>query len=53
MAGIIQNKNCHVYFINGVEDHIHIVTSLHPGISLSNFVKDLKLELHISLRMKN
>ena len=41
--GILKNKNCHLYRINGVEDHLHIVTHLHPLISLSNLVKDIKL----------
>lgn len=40
---ILENRNCHLYRINGVEDHLHIVTHLHPGISLSNLVKDIKL----------
>lgn len=41
--GILKNKKCHLYRINGVEDHLHIVTHLHPLISLSNLVKDIKL----------
>ena len=41
--GVLQNKNCHLYRINGVEDHIHIITHLHPTISLSDLVKDVKL----------
>jgi len=41
--GILQNKNCHTYRINGVEDHVHIVTHLHPTIALSGLVKDIKL----------
>jgi REP element-mobilizing transposase RayT len=41
--GILKNKNCHLYRINGVEDHLHIITHLHPSISLSNLVKDIKL----------
>jgi len=41
--GILKNKNCHLYRINGLEDHLHIVTHLHPLISLSNLVKDIKL----------
>jgi len=43
IGGILKNKNCHVYCINGVEDHLHIVTHLHPTISLSNLVKDIKM----------
>ena len=41
--GILENKNCHVYRINGVEDHLHIVTHLHPSVSLASLVKDIKL----------
>ncbi|WP_461643403.1 transposase [Labilibaculum euxinus] len=43
IGGILVNKNCHLYRIGGVEDHIHIVTHLHPVIALSNLVKDIKL----------
>ena len=32
-----------MYQINGVEDHIHIVTHIHPSVSLSSLVKDIKL----------
>src|SRR5258706_16052801 len=41
--GIIKNKKSHLYRINGVEDHLHIITHLHPTISLSDFVKDIKV----------
>jgi REP element-mobilizing transposase RayT len=43
MAGILQNKKCHLYRICGVSDHLHIVTHLHPSISLSSLIKDIKL----------
>jgi putative transposase len=43
MWGILKNHKCHLYRINGIEDHIHIITSLHSSISLANLVKDLKL----------
>lgn len=43
MAGIIKNNNSHVYIINGVENHIHIVTHLHPSVALADPVKDIKL----------
>lgn len=41
--GILKNKRCHLYRINGVEDHLHIITHIHPMISLSSLVKDIKL----------
>jgi len=41
--GILKNKECHLYRINGVEDHIHLLTSLHPTVCLSELVKDIKI----------
>ena len=40
--GILKNKDCHLYRINGVQDHVHILTSLHPMVSLADLVKDIK-----------
>ena len=41
--GIIKNHDCHLYRIGGVEDHVHILSSLHPTVALADFVKDLKV----------
>lgn len=41
--GIVKNKNCRLYRINGMPDHIHLFIDLHPSVSLSNFVKDIKI----------
>lgn len=41
--GIIKNKKSHLYRLNGVEDHLHILTSLHPSVCLADFVKDMKV----------
>lgn len=41
--GVLQKKKCHLYRINGVEDHIHILTDLHPSVSLATLVRDIKL----------
>jgi REP-associated tyrosine transposase len=43
ICGILKNKNCYLYQIGGVTDHIHIITHIHPSISLSNLVKDIKI----------
>ncbi len=43
IAGLLSNKKCHLYRIGGVEDHIHIVTDLHPTVALASLVKDIKL----------
>jgi len=41
--GILKKKECHLYRINGVEDHVHIVTHVHPTIAPANLIKDIKL----------
>jgi REP element-mobilizing transposase RayT len=40
--GIIRKRRGHLYRINGVEDHVHILTSLHPTVCLADFVKEIK-----------
>lgn len=42
--GVIKNRSSILYRINGMEDHIHILLSLHPTIALSDFMRDLKAE---------
>ncbi|NQU26923.1 MAG: IS200/IS605 family transposase [Candidatus Marinimicrobia bacterium] len=51
--GIINNKGCHLYRINGVEDHIHILTGLKPAIALADLVKDIKVASSIWLKEEN
>jgi len=41
--GILKNNKCHLYRIYGVEDHLHLLTHIHPTVALSNLVKDLKV----------
>lgn len=43
ISGILTNHKCHLYQINGIEDHIHILTHVHPSVALSDLVKDIKL----------
>lgn len=43
ITGILKNKQCHLYRIGGVEDHVHIITHLHPSVSLAELIKDIKL----------
>ena|ERR1700741_2585612 len=43
IGGLLENKKCHLYRIGGIEDHIRILTHLHPSISLASLVKDIKL----------
>ena len=49
--GIIRNKNCHLYRINGMPDHLHIFSDLHPSMALSDYIKDIKVSS--SKMMKN
>jgi len=41
--GIIKNKKGVLYRINGMEDHIHIVSDLPSTIALADYVKDIKV----------
>jgi REP-associated tyrosine transposase len=42
IEGILKNRQSHLHRVNGVEDHLHILTSLHPTICLADLVKDIK-----------
>ncbi len=48
--GIVSKKNCKLYQINGAMDHIHLLTDLHPTLSLSDFVKDIKVASSIWMK---
>ena len=41
--GMINKKKCKLYRINGVEDHIHIFSDLHPTVALADYIKDIKV----------
>lgn len=40
--GILKNMGCFVLRINGMPDHIHILTTIPPQISVSDTVKKIK-----------
>ena len=46
MTGILRNHKCVPYIVNGVGNHVHILTHLHPSISLSDLVKSVKMSSH-------
>ena len=48
--GIIKNKNGYLYRINGMEDHIHILSDLHPTIALADYVWDINTASSIWLK---
>ena len=42
LAGVIRNMKAKLYICNGPLDHVHMVVSLHPELSLSDFVRTIK-----------
>jgi putative transposase len=48
--GIINKKKCKLYRINGVEDHIHVFSDLHPSISLADYIKDIKVASNLWMK---
>jgi putative transposase len=40
--GVIKQKKCTLYRINAVDDHLHMLVSIHPTVTLSDFVLDFK-----------
>ena len=42
--GICKEKNCHLYRINSMPDHLHICVEVHPTIALSEFMQVIKQE---------
>lgn len=53
ISRVLANKKCHLYQINGVEDHIHILTHLHPSVALADLVKDIKLSTSKFIKEKS
>jgi putative transposase len=51
ITGIIKHKNSHLYRINGIENHLHILTDMHPSIAPADFLRDIKASS--SFWMKN
>ncbi len=49
-AGIIKNKKSHLYRINGVANHIHILTDINPLILPIDFVRDIKVSTSIWMK---
>ena len=43
ITGTIKNKKSHLYRINGVENHIHILTEINPSLAPIEFMRDIKV----------
>jgi REP element-mobilizing transposase RayT len=50
IMGYNKNKNCHLYRINGMEDHLHILCDLHPSLALANYMRDMKTSTSVWLK---
>jgi REP element-mobilizing transposase RayT len=53
ISGVIKKKNRKLYRINGIEDHIHIFSDLHPTVSLSDYIKDIKVASSTWMKASN
>ena len=53
ISGILKNKKCHLYRIGGIEDHLHIVTHIHPTIAVAWLIKDIKLATSEYIKANN
>ena len=42
MSGLLQNIGCDAIFINGVEDHVHVLCNLSRTITMAALVEELK-----------
>ncbi len=51
--GVLKNKKCHLYQIGGVEDHIHILTHIHPMVAPALLIKDIKLSSTDFIKKEN
>ena len=50
MGSILTNKKCRSYAVGGVDDHVHLVFSLHPTVALSDLVKSIKVASSIWMK---
>ncbi|MGH7143688.1 MAG: IS200/IS605 family transposase [Planctomycetota bacterium] len=50
--GILKNKKSTLIRINGVADHLHILTSLHPTVALADLVREIKVSSSLWIRQK-
>ena len=51
--GIVKNKKGKLYRINGMEDHVHILSDLHPSFALADFVKSIKVATSLWMKQSS
>ncbi len=42
ITGIVRNQDQKLYVINGIPNHIHLLLSLKPTVTLSDLIRDIK-----------
>ena len=52
ISAICANRKTKLYSMNTLHDHTHILISLKPSISLSDLVKDIKVQSSIMMKEK-
>jgi REP element-mobilizing transposase RayT len=50
---VSKNINCPIFAINGIEDHIHILVTIKPSMSLSDYIKKIKISSSIFIKENN
>jgi putative transposase len=53
ITGIIKHKQSHLYRINGVENHLHILTDMNPSIAPMDFMKEIKVSSSVWMIRSN
>ena len=51
--GVVENHQSHLYRINCVSDHVHLLASLHPSEALAGFIKDIKVASSLWIKKAN
>lgn len=44
IVGMAKEKQCYIYRINSMPDHLHMCVEIHPTIAVSQFVRIIKQE---------
>ena len=52
IMGILKKKQCHLYRINGMKNHIHILSDLHPSVALADYMRDIKTSSSVWLKQQ-
>ncbi|HRY32976.1 MAG TPA: IS200/IS605 family transposase [Bacteroidales bacterium] len=48
--GYFRKKKCHLYRINGTENHIHLLCEIHPSMAIADFMRELKVSTSLWLK---